>query len=162
MGTPGALHDLGDGTNVVLMSAGRAVGLDLHLGAANLAGQRLAVGHGARASAGQPDVEHVDADGFHQMKDLDLLFDGRIAHRGRLQAVAQRFVIQQDAAGRDHRAGVDRVPVVNQFRNIGSHVIGTPSTDAPQRRPHTIINSTRKESKQQIPRGLKPARDDKK
>ncbi len=134
-GNAGGLHDLGDRTNVVLMRAGCAVGLDLQLGAADLARQRLAMRLRARARAGQADVEHVDADGFHQVKDLDLLLDGRIADRRRLQPVAQRFVIQQDAPSRDHRLGVDCVPVVNQLRNIRGHLLFHPTlSDVPQRR----------------------------
>ncbi len=95
------------------MGASRAVGLNLQLGAADLTSQRFGVGYGARAGARQSDVEHVDANTFQQVKDFDLLFNGGIAHRGRLQPIAQRLVIQQNFAGRHHRAGIDRVPVVN-------------------------------------------------
>ena len=120
-GNASALHDLGDGPNVILMGAGGAVGLDLHLGPANLARQGFAVRQGAGTGPRQADIERIDAKPLHQMEDLDLLFDGRIADRGRLQAVTQRFVIQQDLAGRYHRAGIDRVPVVNQISNFGGH-----------------------------------------
>ncbi len=83
-GNSGALHNLGDGPDIVLMGARRTVGLDVEARAADLSGQCLGVRHGARPGARQPDVEHVDADLFHQVEDLDFLFDGRVAHRGRL------------------------------------------------------------------------------
>src|SRR3990172_8358416 len=44
--------------------------------------------HAAGPAPGQSQVERVDAQGLHQVQDLDLLVERRIAHRGRLQAVA--------------------------------------------------------------------------
>src|SRR5271157_1363781 len=85
------------------------------------------------------------------MEDLDLLFNGRIADRRRLQSVPQRLVIQQDLARRYHRPGVDGVPVVDKISNFGSHfafdtpsstptsaksaLVGEPRFGAPPRRP---------------------------
>ena len=43
----------------------------------------------ARTSSGQSDVEHVDPERFHQVKDFNLLGNSRIADRRRLQTVAQ-------------------------------------------------------------------------
>jgi hypothetical protein len=50
---------------------------------------------GVRAArAGQPDVGRVDAEVVHQVQQLDLALDGRLADRGRLQPVAQRLVVE--------------------------------------------------------------------
>src|SRR5439155_23553586 len=43
--------------------------------------------------AGQPDIEHVDAEIFHQVEELDFCFDGWIARRWLLQTVALCHVI---------------------------------------------------------------------
>ena len=59
----------------------------------------------------QADVGGVDAEILHQVQQADLLIDGRGLHGGRLQAVAQRLVVQHDAA-RGHLAGV--IPVVDE------------------------------------------------
>ena len=45
---PGALHDLGDRPDVIFMSAGGAVGANLHFVADDLVGQRLAIRDRAR------------------------------------------------------------------------------------------------------------------
>ena len=115
---PGALHDLGDRPNVIFVSARRAVGANLHLVADDLAGQRLAVRQRARSRARQAEVERVDAQGFHQMQDLNFFFDRGIAHRRRLQAVAQSLIVEQDAARRPQHGGVYLVPVVDEFGGI--------------------------------------------
>src|SRR5579859_4016711 len=75
----------------------------------------LHVGDGARSGARQTDVERVDAELLHQVQDAQLLLDGRIFDRGRLQAVAQRFVVEQDLARRTEAGVVQRVPVVDEF-----------------------------------------------
>ncbi len=107
-----------------------AVGLDLQLRAADLAGQSFTMRNGARSGARQADVEHVDPQGLHQMENLDLLFDRGILHRRRLKSVAQRFVVQQHFTGRHHRPGIDDIPVVDQLRYIGGHLEIHPHTGA--------------------------------
>jgi hypothetical protein len=54
----------------------------------------------------------IDAEPIDQVQDLDLLSDGRRPHRRRLQAVAQRLVIEHHARRLGRRA--DLVPVVYQ------------------------------------------------
>src|SRR5690242_15630472 len=85
-----ALGNFGDGTNVVLVGAGGTVGLDFQPRVSDLARQGLYVLAGPGAGTGQAQVEHVDAEVLHEVEDADLFGDRRIAHRGRLQAVAQR------------------------------------------------------------------------
>ena len=53
----------------------------------------------AWTGTGQTDIQHVDAEIFHEVKKLDLGLDGWIANGWRLQAVAQGLVIQQDGLG---------------------------------------------------------------
>ena len=109
---PGALHDLGDRPDVILVGAGGAVGANLHLVADDLAGQRLAIRDCARSGAGQSQIERVDAQGFHQMQDLNFLCNRGIAHRRRLQPIAQGLIVEQDlsrrAAAWRHPSGSSR------------------------------------------------------
>jgi hypothetical protein len=62
------------------MGAGGAVGPNLHFAADDLASQCFAIRRRARSGSGQAEVERVDAQGFHAMKDLNFFFDGGIAH----------------------------------------------------------------------------------
>src|SRR5882724_10162164 len=48
----------------------------------------------ARSRPRQPKVERVDAQGFHQMQDLNFLRNRGIAHRRRLQAIAQGLIVE--------------------------------------------------------------------
>ena len=64
---------------------------------------------GARAGAGQAEVERVDAESFHQMEDFDFFSDRGIADGWGLQAVAESFVVEE--CGFDFGG---RVPVVDQ------------------------------------------------
>src|SRR5215472_16870137 len=52
------------------------------------------------------------------MKDLNLLRNRRIAHRRRLQPVAQALVVEQDRTGRLHSGRVVLVPVVDQVGGV--------------------------------------------
>ena len=134
-GNSGALHDFRDGANVVLVRAGGAVGPDLNFRVRPISRARASqCAVRTRTGARQPKIERVDTELLHQMEDTNLLFDGRIAHRGRLQPVAQRFVIQQDPASRHHRARIDSIPIVNKIRNVGSHFFSTPHIRRPTRR----------------------------
>ena len=75
----------------------------------DLARQPLDVLHHVRAGAGQADVGGVDAELVDQVEDLDLLVDGRRAHRRRLQPVAQRLVVQHARV-----AGLAGAPILFQ------------------------------------------------
>ena len=108
----GALHDLDDRRDVGDVRPGRAIRGDAQMRRADLAGQRLDVADDVRAGARQADVGGVDAERVDQMQDADLLVDARRAHGRRLQAVAQRLVVQRHGGGRRRRA--DAVPVVDQ------------------------------------------------
>ena len=119
---PGALHDLGDRPDIVLVGAGRAVGANLHFVADDLARQRLAIRDRARPRAGQTQIERVDAQGFHQMQDLNFLRNRGIAHRRRLQPVAQGLVVEQHLPGRPQLGGIHLVPVVDEFGSIHKEV----------------------------------------
>ena len=59
----------------------------------------------------------MNAERIHQVEQLDLLFDGRVNHRRRLQAIAQRLVVQFDATRRRVFAP-DGVPIINQLVSI--------------------------------------------
>jgi hypothetical protein len=77
-------------------------------------GDTLDVFGDAGTGTGKTDVSRIDAERVHVVKDCDSLVDGRRADRWRLQAVAQRLVIEHDlrwAGG----CPVADVPVVDQF-----------------------------------------------
>src|SRR5271154_6600363 len=96
-GDADALGNFGDGANVVFVRAGSAVGLDAHAIGGDFAGQGFSVGSGAWARAGETDVDGVDAEAFHQVQDLNFFGDGGIGDGRILQAVAQGFIVEQDA-----------------------------------------------------------------
>ena len=60
-----ALHDVGDRPDVIFVSPRGAVGANFHLVADDLVGQRFAICKRPRSRARQPEVERVDAQGFH-------------------------------------------------------------------------------------------------
>ncbi len=91
-----ALGDFGDGANVGFYGAGGSVRANLHAIGGDFAGQGFGVGDGARASAGEADIQRVDAEGFHQVQDFDFFFDAGIVDGRILQAVAKSFVIQEN------------------------------------------------------------------
>jgi hypothetical protein len=62
------------------------------------------------------DVRGVDPQFVHEIQQPELLADGRIHHRGVLQAVPQRLVIQLDRPdGGPVEGPLERVPVVDEF-----------------------------------------------
>ena len=110
-----ALGNFGDGANVGFDRSRGAVRFDLHALGDDFAGEGFGVLDGARAGTGQSDVERIDAQRFHQVQDFDFFFDAGIVYARILQAVAKRFIVQQDArAGSDERC-CSQVPVVNPF-----------------------------------------------
>src|SRR5580692_2176385 len=104
-----------DGLNVVLQGPRGAVGADFHARGDDFAREGFGVGVGARTGARQADIYCVNAERFHQVQDFDFFGDAGIADGGILQAVAEGFVIQGDAArGGDFGTGVS-VPIVDEF-----------------------------------------------
>jgi hypothetical protein len=57
-----------------------AIRPNLHTGRNDFASQCFAVLHGARAGAGKADIERLDPESLHQVKDLYLLSDARVMH----------------------------------------------------------------------------------
>ena len=115
---PRLLHDVGDRTDVVLVGPCRAVGANLHLLSGDLAGQR---GHGinrALPRSRQSEGKRVNPQRFHQMKDLNLLGDRRIANRRRLQPVTQSLIVQQHRPRRLQSRRMVLVPVVDEFGGV--------------------------------------------
>ena len=121
---PGALHDLGNRPDVIFVGARGAVGANLHFVADDLVGQRLAIRKRARSRSRQAQIERVDAQGFHQMQDLNFLRNRGIAHRGRLQPIAQGLIVEQDFSGWPQLGGIHLVPVVDKFGSIQCEVWG--------------------------------------
>ncbi len=70
---------------------------------------------GAGTGAGEADVQRIDAERFHEVQDFDFFFDAGVVDGGILQAVAERFVIQQNACARWNQRGGGLVPVVDPF-----------------------------------------------
>src|SRR6266481_93932 len=96
-GDADALGNLDDGADVTFHGASGAIRANLHPRGGNLAREGFGVGKGAGACAGESDVQRVDAKGFHQVENFDFLFDCGVVDRRVLQAVAQGFVIQENA-----------------------------------------------------------------
>ena len=70
---------------------------------ADRARQPLDVSSDVRTGAGQADVGGVDAERVHPVQDVDLLVDRGRADRRRLQAVAQRLVVEHHRRARRRR-----------------------------------------------------------
>jgi hypothetical protein len=63
--------------------------------------------------AGQPDICGIDIQRFHQVKQLEFLFNWRFRDGRRLQTIAQSLVVDPDmAVGSDER-WFNRIPIVN-------------------------------------------------
>src|SRR5205823_688444 len=121
-GDADALRDLGDGTDVVLVRPRGAVRGDGELGVDDLARQALDGALHVRAGAGKADVGRVDADVVHEVQRADFLVQRRIGHRRRLQAVAQRLVVELDLLPAGTRRLLARgVPVVDETLEVLLH-----------------------------------------
>src|SRR5256886_7731398 len=66
---------------------------------------------------GEPDIRRHDPEVRHQVEQPPLDLDGGIPHRGGLQPVPQRLVVQLDPCPRpvERRPAAPLVPVVNQL-----------------------------------------------
>src|SRR5450631_2528900 len=71
--------------------------------------------------------QRMDSQRLHQMKDLDLLRDGRIAHRRRLQPIAQGLVVDQHRPWRLQARRVILVPVVDELGSVHGKELLAPS-----------------------------------
>ena len=114
----GFLHDLGNGTNIVLMRPRRAVGANLHLVRDDFPRQRRHVLDRARSCTRQSEIKRVDPERLHQMEDLNFLGDRRVAHGRRLQAIAQALIVQQNRPRRLQSRRMILVPVVDEFGGV--------------------------------------------
>ncbi len=119
----GLLYDLGDRLDVDEHRTGGAVGLDLQTGVGDLAAEaldRIAL-TGARSR--QPHVSRFYSQAIHQVKDLDLHIGRRVDHRGALQTIPKRLVVQHGPGWRVGLFGSDRGPVVDElfFLRCGGH-----------------------------------------
>ncbi len=74
----------------------------------------LHIGARPRTGSGQPEIKRVDSQRLHKMEDFDFFVYGWIFDRGRLQTVAQGFVIQKHAPRRPEGGFGNIVPVVHQ------------------------------------------------
>ena len=104
------------------MSASRAVCANRQLVLNDLTRERSHVLDRARAGARQPEIGGMNAESFHQVQNFDLVCDRRIAHRGRLQTIAQSLVIQHHAPGGPQGFRMNRIPVVNELRGVHEYV----------------------------------------
>src|SRR6185312_2501483 len=94
--------------------ATRAGDADLHLAVDDLLAHAEHVFERALARPRQADVGLVDAEVFHQVEDLELVFDRRIANRRVLQTIPQRLVEEGDVLRDEASPPVDLVPVVDE------------------------------------------------
>ena len=78
----------------------------------DLARQPLDITGDVGTRARQPKVGRVNPERVDEVENLDLALDGGSRDRWRLQAVAQRLVIEKDGAGRSR--SLDVIPVVDQ------------------------------------------------
>ena len=88
--------------------------------------RRAHLGHGARARAGKADVGRAHAEIRHQVKQADLHLHRRIDHRRALQPVAQRLVVQHDAAVGVVESAAPGVPVEDEFVAVHGHSLTLP------------------------------------
>src|SRR5438552_7751982 len=100
------------------MCASGAVGADIHLVLRNLARQGLYMLDSSWTSARKTQVERVDPQRLHQMQYFEFLLNGWITNRGRLQAIAQGFVIQLNRAAGNKLPRQGLVPVVDKFGRL--------------------------------------------
>ena len=101
--------------------AAGGVELDLELLLGRVLGHAHQVVEVALAGGGQADVGRLHAQGVHQLQDVELLFDGRVGDRRRLQAIAQRLVEEVEGLPRLGGRLAFVVPVEDEFVALGVH-----------------------------------------
>ena len=110
---PGFLTHLDDRLDVGHDGSARAVSLEVKPLRRDFLRETQDVRLRARTGAGQANIDGVDAQLGHQMQNSQLVFDLRIGHRRRLDAVAQRLVVELRLRAVARRLIVS-VPVMDQ------------------------------------------------
>ena len=116
-----------DRIDILNRGPGSAIRTNFQTALRNFGCKRQTIVVGARASTGQPDVEHLDSKIFHEVHDLDLVVNGRIGNSWRLQTVTQRFIVEQNPPLREGTRFADQIPVINQLLSIQHSVPPYPS-----------------------------------
>jgi 2'-5' RNA ligase len=70
------------------------------------------------ASPRKTQVEGVDSQRFHEMKNLNFFCNGRIAHRRRLQSIAKSFIVQRNRPGGQKLKRERAVPVIDEISSL--------------------------------------------
>jgi hypothetical protein len=104
--------------------AGGAVGRELHARVADLLGQPGDVANHVGAGPGKADIGGIDLEPLHQVEDVELVLDRGASDRGRLETVAEGFVIELDAKRRSFPALAGLVPVVDQILFVHGRGLG--------------------------------------
>ena len=100
------------------MRAGGAIRPDFHFVLYDFARQSFNMLKRAGAGTGQTEIERIDTKFLHQVEDHNFFLDRRIAYGGRLQAVAQAFVVEQHRARRLERCRMHLVPIVDELGGL--------------------------------------------
>ena len=108
IGTPVRCDDVDDRLDVGGHRPGGTIGADAKTALANLRRQPLDVTDHVRAGPRQADIGAVDLEGDRAGAESELLLDGRRTNRRRLQAVAQRLIVQRDCGAGRRRPGSSR------------------------------------------------------
>ena len=96
MATPGQLCDFGNRLDIHHERPGRTVRANAKAALGNFAAQRNYGRTLTGAGSGQTDVRGLNSEAFHEVKDADLRFHGRVGNRRALQAIAQCLVVDHD------------------------------------------------------------------
>ena len=104
----GVTHPLGnlhDGANVRDYGTGGAIGMNSHALFADLPRQPQGMGGHMGAGTRQTNVGHLDAQRFHESKNVQLLGNRRVSDRWGLQTIPQGFIGERNRA-MSHSTGV--------------------------------------------------------
>src|SRR5207245_10258538 len=63
-------------------------------------------------------IERIDTQSFHQVQDVNFLFDRRVVHRRRLQPIPQTLIVQKNGVRCAQRRPLNLVPIVNKLRSL--------------------------------------------
>jgi hypothetical protein len=109
------LRNLDDGIDVRFESTSRAIGRDGEFLVDDLLRQPQDLFLNMGARAGQTYVDGMNPEIVHEVKDLELLLDGRRGDGRTLEAVPERFVVEFDGFGWIEETCVRQVPVVDEI-----------------------------------------------
>ena len=110
-----SVRDAHDRLDIREHGAGRAVREDRQLLVADLRGEHADLVHHPGPRAGQSEVRRHDSQIRHEVEQPLLDLERRVPHRGRLQAVAQRLVVQIDPGTGPVEGGLHAIPVIDQL-----------------------------------------------